>query len=353
VRRLVLPLVAGCVIVVAAVVVAVVVWPDAESESVDDALAVLPADAEVVTFVDAAAARERLGHGDLTSESSEGEVEAFFRESMEDAPWGGSSLSTYFASMEDWGWSWADVEWEAEYVGADAYATAFKLRDDLDMDAVLDSFADQGYESSDVDGYPAYSLDVQDASGDAAPVVPLLEVVAMPDEHLLLTGPDAEALLAAATDDADTLAETDVAPELVDAIDDPEYFVLAVGESSCVPGGSGSAGQTPSEQVPGADDLNAITGYVAAATAGDGELAAQAVSAYADEAAAAEDVGPRTALLEEGTSPISDQPYSELFDADVESAGGTLRYDLGGDETARRLPQLTQSFVAPWAFCPS
>jgi len=53
VRRLVLALVAGCVIVVAAVVVAVVVWPDAESESVDDVLAVLPADAEVVTFVDA------------------------------------------------------------------------------------------------------------------------------------------------------------------------------------------------------------------------------------------------------------------------------------------------------------
>jgi hypothetical protein len=165
-------------------------------------------------------------------------------------------LGGSFALMEDWGWNWADVEWEAEYHGDDAYATAYKLRDDIDMDTVRNGFAEQGYEDSEVDGYPSYSLDLQTVSGDG-PVVPgLLEVVVMPDDHLLLAGPDAEALLAAATGEADALTET------------------------------------------------------------------------------------------------TSRPYSELFSADVESDGAMVHYDLGGTETAAMLPNVVQSFDAPWAYCP-
>jgi hypothetical protein len=95
VRRLVLPVAAACV-VVAGVLVAAVVWPDSASRTVDDALAVMPADAELVMFTDAAAARERLGYGDLTSESSQGEVDEFITASLDSRrggrpPWEGPS----------------------------------------------------------------------------------------------------------------------------------------------------------------------------------------------------------------------------------------------------------------------
>jgi hypothetical protein len=345
VRRLILPVVAAFA-VIAGVLVVAVMWPESDSDPIDDALAVMPADAEIVTFTDTAAAHERLGHGDLTSESSEHDVDEFINASLETAPWGASSLGASFALMEGWGWNWADVVWEAEYHSEDSYATAYKLRDDLDMETVRESFAENGYEGSDVDGYPAYSLDVQTVSGDQV-VVELLNIVLMPDDHLLLAGPDAESLLAAATDDADSLADTDPAAELVDAVDAPEYLMLVVGESSCVdtrrPGGV-----DPSAL----EDLQPITGYVAAATASDGDLAAQVVSTYAGEDAAAADVGPRTELLENGTSLLTNQPYSELYSAEVEGDGSTVRYDLGGPDVARSLPQFVQASDVPWAYCP-
>lgn len=343
-RRLILPVVAACA-VVAGVLVAAVVWPESDS-GVDDALAVMPADAEIVTFTNTAAAHERLGYGDLTSESSDSDVDDFINASLKTAPWGASSLGASFALMEGWEWNWADVEWEAEYHSGDAYATAYKLRDDLDMNTVRSSFAENGYEDSEVDGQPAYSLDVQTVSGDQ--VVPeLLNVVLMPDDHLLLAGPDAESLLAVATGDADALSGSDVAADLVDAVDDPEFLVLVAGESSCVRT-QGPVGMD--RAIP--DDLQAITGYVAAATQSDGDLTAQVVSSYADEDAAAADVGPRTELLESGKSFVTNQPYSELFSGDVEGDGATVRYDFAGSDTATRLPQVVQSSDVPWAFCP-
>ena len=116
----------------------------------------------------------------------------------------------------------------------DVSATAFKLRDDIDMDAVQAEFADGGYEESDVDGYPAYSLDISDLSVDEYPIPSLLNVIVIPDEQLLLTGPHAEVLIGPATDDADSLADSDLADDLVGEVENPEYLQLSLGDSSCV-----------------------------------------------------------------------------------------------------------------------
>jgi hypothetical protein len=353
--------VAVVVAVVAAVVVAVLVWPSSSDDPVDDALAVMPADATTITFTDAAAARERLCYGDLTSESPEDEVDALVADSAE-VPWSTSSLGTYYVAMEGWSWNFLDVEWEAANVSEDVSATAYKLRDDIDMDAVQAEFADRGYEESDVDGYPAYSLDVSDVSADEAAIVTLLNVIVIPDEQLLLTGPDAEALIDPATGEADSLADSELADDLVGEVENPEYVQLSLGDSSCVDTmaalGEGSTPESMEElagalaETPGYKDLKPITGHVAGVAVPDGEPVARAAAAYPDDDSAAADVDPREAIMAEGSSVVSGQPYSEVVSADVESDGSIVTYDLGGGDTVLRLPQMVQTNDLPWAVCP-
>jgi hypothetical protein len=342
VRRLGM-LIVAVVVVIAAVVAAVVVvtlfvWPSSSDDSVDDALAVMPADATTITFTDAAAGRERLGYGDLTSESPADEIEEFVSDSI-DVPWSTSSLGANYVKMEGWSWNFLDVEWEVTNRSDEVFASAYKLRDDLDMDAVLEEFADLGYEESDVDGYPA-----------------------IPDEHLLLAGPDAEALIDPATGESDSLADSDLAGDLVGEVEHPEYLQVSVGESSCVDAmaalGAGSTPESMEElavtlaETPGYEDLQPITGHVAGIAAPDGEPVARAAVAYTDDDSAAADVDLRGEFVAEGSSVVTGQPYSELVSADVESDGPMVTYDLGGGDTTLRLPQMLQTNDLPWAVCP-
>lgn len=360
-RRLSLLVVASVVVVAAVVVIAILVWPSSSDDPVDHALAVMPADATTMTFTDAAATRQRLGHDDLTSESSSDEIEIFLSDSI-DVPWGTSSLGAYYVQMDGWSWNFLDVEWEAAHVSEDVSATAFKLRDDIDMDAVQAEFADRGYEESDVDGYPAYSLDLSDLSADEAPIVSLLNVIVIPDEQLLLTGPDAEALIDPATGETDSLVDSELAGDLVGEVESPEYLQLSLGASSCVEAlaalGTGSTPESMEElagalaETPGYGDLQPIAGHVAGIAVPDGEPVAQAAAAYADDDSAAADVGPREEFVADGMSVVTGQPYSELVSAEVESDGSMVTYDLGGGDTTLQLPRMLQSRDLPWAVCP-
>ncbi|MGH3485544.1 MAG: hypothetical protein ACRDPQ_20185 [Nocardioidaceae bacterium] len=361
-RRLSLLIVALVVVIAAVVVVAILVWPSSTDDPIDDALAVMPADTTTMTFTDAAATRERLGYGNLNSESPADEVEPFVSDAI-DVPWSTSSLGAYYVQMDDWSWNFLDVEWEAADVSEDVSATAFKLRDDIDMDAVQAEFADRGYEESDVDGYPAYSLDISDLSVDEYPIPSLLNVIVIPDEQLLLTGPHAEVLIGPATDDADSLADSDLADDLVGEVENPEYLQLSLGDSSCVDAMEALVPDSTPEsteelagalaETPGYEDLQPITGHVAGIAVPDGEPVAQAAAAaYDDDDSAAADVDPRAEFVAEGTSVVTGQPYSELVSAEVESDGSMVTYDLGGGDTTLQLPRMFQSRDLPWAVCP-
>jgi len=100
VRRLSLLIVALVVVIAAVVVVAILVWPSSTDDPIDDALAVMPADTTTMTFTDAAATRERLGYGNLNSESPADEVEPFVSDAI-DVPWSTSSLGAYYVQMDD------------------------------------------------------------------------------------------------------------------------------------------------------------------------------------------------------------------------------------------------------------
>lgn len=362
--RLIL-LIGALVLVVVGAVVAAVVWSGSDSDAsggrLGDALAVLPADAASVTFTDAAASRERVGFGDLTSDSPESEIDHFVAEST-DAPWAATSLGSYYLPMDEWGWTFLDVEWEATYQTEEAYASAFKLRDDIDMDAVLDSFTERGYEESEVDGYPAYSVDIADLPDGENAVPALLNVVAVPDDRLLLAGPDAAELVDAATGDGETLADSEVAGDLASAMGETEYLYLSLDEPACLDpirmlGETATpealeAYEASLDEAPGYSDLQEITGHAAGVATADGDVVARAVAGYADDDTAAADVEPRSEFVDGATSPISGQPYSEIVSLDASSDGSVVTYDLGGDDVALRIPQMIQSLDLPWASCP-
>jgi hypothetical protein len=352
-------IVVGVLMVTVVTIIAIVATGSGSSaEPVDDAMGVIPADAETVIFSDLARERERLGFGDLTSESSESEFDDYLSAAV-DEPWVGSALGSYAVPMREWGWSFVDVEWEASYYTDENYATAYRLRDDLDPGVVESSFADRGYERSEVAGYPAFSLDLDDAAEDEPPIPELFEVVLLPDQHLLLAGPDAELLVDTATGDAESVADSGAAAELVGAVDAPEYLALSM---DCVDP-MRLMGRLPSPEAvealesslaetPGSSDLRRPVGHLAAVTSATDEPAAEAVVAYADSADAEADVEPRQAFLDDAASPINNVPYAELLDPAAEGDGAFVRYDFAEDDALGMLPQMIQTFDLPWAYCP-
>lgn len=343
----------GVAVIAIVTVVASSSSDSSDGDAVDEAMEVLPADAESILFTDLAGARERLGYGDLTSESSQSQFESYIKDSME-SPWALSTLGQYFQVMDEWGWSFVDVEWEALLMGEDSNATALKFHDDLDMGVVEASFEDKGYERSDVQGFPAYALNLSET--DSAEVIaPLLNVVVLPDQHLLLTGPDAESLIDTVTGDADPLADSDVASDLVASLDAPEFLTLSAGESSCVDPAEalGESGTPEAQEALASDlaDLRDPEGHVAAITIGDDGPVARVVVGYGDSETAEADAESRQELLDNGASIATGEPYAELLGAEVDSDGDLIRYELTTDKARLSLSQMVQRRDVPWAFC--
>lgn len=227
-RLLFVAVTTSCVVVLA--IGAVMLWTSGASGKAAEAMRFLPADASYVEFYDSEPSSVRLGLEDLSSDSTDKKIAEYLGKAGE-RQWVTSSLATSYTAMASWSWHFADVEWEANYFGDDASATVFKLRDDLDMDAVIDSFAERDYERSDAGDFPEFSADLSALGDEAVPV--LARAIVVPDEHLVLAGPNPEALLETVRGDADSLADSDTATELLSSFAAPEWAMLAVGESSC------------------------------------------------------------------------------------------------------------------------
>ncbi len=197
----------------------------------EDALEVIPSDATTVTFVGRAAAAERLGvevgHG-----ADDGEI-GRYRAAMDTA--GASTrLTPFLGVMGEAALSDADVVWEVSgRVEADGVPwTVWKTDDDLDLDEVGDDLADAGYEESESDGERRFRADLSAADpetslvGGRYPVAVMADVVLVPDEHLVLTGPDVEATLEVVQDDADSLVDAQELEAVAGAVDDVELAHL-------------------------------------------------------------------------------------------------------------------------------
>ncbi len=120
------------------------------------------------------------------------------------------------------------------------------MSDDLDLDAVGDDLVDVGYAEDEIEGHRHFSIDVLDTAFDggmgAYPGVEMLNVVLVPDEHLMFIGRTPESVEMAVEvleDDEDSATDAGAFDDLLEDTDDLEYAVLEDSPECSDPGERG------------------------------------------------------------------------------------------------------------------
>ncbi len=307
----------------------------------------IPSGTTRVTFTDQAAAKARWGSQAVNSSTDQDSAEfaAYLKKAMQSPVIG--NLGPYLRTMTDWGWNGLDVDWEVTVPSqTGAPVTVFKLRDDLDMASVTAGLDARG-ERSGPDSRPTYRLGTDKIDG----IVSLMNVTVLPDRHLLIAGAEPADVVAAIG-----RAQPDsILSGLAAAVGGAEYLTIAVGEQACVPAAAVIGGRaTTTAASAAAGQFSGLKPVTAVAVASTGDSTGTVVAEYADPATAAADQQARTALLEDGTSVLTQQPYAELLGpATLAPSDSALRYEFAALPTANRLAQMTQRRDEPWAFCPA
>lgn len=160
------------------------------SSRLEEALEYLPADAATVTFLDHAAGTDpayRAGPGTGTS------------------------------ALADAGLTDADIAWEASATnggGPGRLDRVWKLSDDVDAEVVAAALGDAGYARSGPRERPTFT------AGE-------VRLALDPDEQVLVSGSDVDALLDVVADDADSLADTGRFGDLLDHAGDQDELAYA------------------------------------------------------------------------------------------------------------------------------
>ena len=204
------------------------------SSRLDDALEVVPGSSSRVIFFDRAAAIERLDVDEIDADSSEDEIDEYVDAVLE-LPWS-TELDRYLLTMlEDAPFTAQDVDWEVSaYDIDDGFGRVWRMNDDLDLDDVVDDLKDLGFEEegSDDDAH-TLRIDLEDLGDEQPYLTPLLNVTIVPDEHLIITGPQADNVAEVVADDADSAVDTDAFEDLIDSTDDVELADLARDDMAC------------------------------------------------------------------------------------------------------------------------
>ena len=299
------------------------------SSSLDDALESMPGTITRVTFFDRAAATERVGLDDLDTDTSDEDFDAYV-EKAQDLPWR-SELDLHLLQMlEAAPFSAQDVEWEAVgYDAEGAFGRVWKMNDDLDLEEVVDGLVDLGFEEDGSGDSTTLTIGTDEIDpAKAAYLVLLQNLVVVPDEHLMITGPLAAEMADVVADDAESAVDTDAFEDLIDSTDDVEVADLARNDAVC---SLGSSRVSPEQlDATGVAELGRPdkTAFLVHGDEGD----TRSVLVFGDEDAAEDDAGAREEFLAEGTSPISGVPYSEFGDFEVEPDGEQVRIDIEYDD---------------------
>lgn len=169
--------------------------PRAEREPtsrVEAALGVLPSDATAVFFLDQGTMARRLGFGDLSTGASQAELDRWI-EAARGTSLSCTALCITITPMQSAAFSELDIEWEvvAERSGKRP-VRVWRMRKELDFDAVAADLADAGYERSGDDEAPRFTHDrstaIDGSYGGRYPSFLLTELALVPAEHAIVTG---------------------------------------------------------------------------------------------------------------------------------------------------------------------
>lgn len=304
-------------------------------------------------FVDAAAMKARWGMADLTSSVDiDGPRWKAYVEHARNAPAG--PIAAYTVTMvEDWGWSWLDVDWSISPTLDGPPKTVYSLRDGLDMQTVIRSLTDHGYTRSGPDDRPSFRVDLSKAG--VAP--PFFAATVLPKQHLLVTGESPDAVLAAIDDPSSSPPGSDITARLL-AGPAPEYAFVTVGAGACTAlmpdlGSGASPSEVAASMQATLDklkDLHPIDGWAVMST--DDTRAVITTDFLSAEHAQA-DADARTTMMKDGTSATTHGPLSGIFTVTgTQVSGRVLSYRLTVPAGVGRLTSMVMSRDTPWAICP-
>jgi len=251
-------------------------------DDLDDALELVPGDATSITF-------RRLGIDDNGKQITGGTEPAL---------------------------SELDIVWMVTALDPEGVTRAYKVDEELDLDAVGDDLADAGYTEDEIAGHR--HLFNEDQSS---------EVVLVPDEHLIFVGrtrDTVETSVDVFEDDADSVTDKGTFDDVLAGAEDPEFALLAK-DPDC------STDLTP-EQVAasGTGDLGTpeTTGFF---MNGD-DAATTSVLAFADEDDAEADLAARETYLDDGLLLRTREPMADLAEWEIERDGHLVKISYEYDE---------------------
>jgi len=321
-------------------------WQHRDDSTLQQAVALAPADAQRLTFTDWAAVRRELG-ADLDASSSTGEVEDFLDEAFEaDLSPMSALLESATTMQSEYGFSPASLEWELLTQSDEGAAVVMQLSDDADLDAIRDGLADLGYQRPDDDtGVWRGGIDLLPSIGGT--LTPELQHLAVDAGAGVVVASDTEqyaaAAIAAVTGDADTLDGLD---DVIEAAGEPLAAAVYDGDVACSSLAMGSADEgdqaTADELVAAAGRVDPLTGFAMAAQPGGGVRVAMGFE-DADEARANAD---SRSVLASGPAPGQGGDFADRFALGrVEADGEVVTMALDPREGEYLLSDLTSGPV--------
>ncbi|WP_323793092.1 hypothetical protein [Nocardioides sp.] len=314
-----------------------VVSPTGGGAGFAEALALLPADTSDLYFNDQAAAAGRLGlEASSVAEYNAELLDYVLADDGDGAPDPGGLFgptTAYFERMAELPFNEYGVRWSLEGTSGDAftYFTVYKMKPDVDLDAIVDDLVAAGLEEQELLGRRrAFTESVtsvvgpDQTIGDGYPIE-FLDVTIDPEADLVILGRLSERILQVLDGELESAATAGTFDLLVGSIEDVEVASLSTealcGRKSIVPAGLRKPAQA---------------GHLVHGD--DAALAARLVFADADTAAA--DLEARTAYLAGGPIGKDEEPLETYGTYDLTRDGRVVDVRLG-DMGSRTLRDLT------------
>ncbi len=303
--------------------------------NLDDALDLVPFDATFVEFVDRAALAERLDIEDADPDD--------YLDAVAEDPVGGTELVQFLSLMADGAaFDERDVEWSVTGQVDDGVFDVYKLDDDVDLGDVADDLLDLGYDEEELRDRRRFTG--RPASPDNGGYPPsFFDVTIDDDEHLVVMGSDADAVLETLDDDADSATDADTFDEVLDGTDDVELALLT-GAPQCAV----NLRATPEQLAAASDELGDIRTPSHTAFLISGEDSEQSARLeFSDDDEAEADLDARRTYLEEGVLLATRQPFADVGSAELERDGALVKVglDLENPRAGRQMAQQGDGFL--------
>ncbi len=272
-RWVVLPLVAA-VVVVAVVIVVRTTYQHAHRTDLQRALALVPADAQRISFTDWAGVRQAL-HQPTSADPGVRTVKHLMRRAYDRDFSAASAINDSGALVQRYyGFSPGNADWEAYAQSKAGAAMLMHLPDRVSFDDLADTLRALGYRR------PDSTTGVWRGGADlVSSINPLLSpelqyIVLLPDAHLVVTSDTADYVTRAghvAGGHGRAVEDSDDVSDMADRVGDPVSAVVWAGDYACADLSMGKASRSEQRQadrlIARAGTTNPLTGLVMAMAA--------------------------------------------------------------------------------------